>query len=320
MHADGVLRKHDAQKRFYTELRRRFGLSAQPAIRVIGKVADAYTTLRANVAAGNYGPPGSRATQRQMLATPIVFRADAAQPFDARCLSWQIPDVCRRPGSHGVDLDHHGRLRKIRILGRPEGAGAAADPLDRRDRPDPPGWQVVSVRHHRCARSAADRPGQWVRRRGSGHRQHRHHQRRRSRRRCAAQPIPQATSSGCVSGCRPRKPVRRVGCCRSVVARNDDSRPTSTTTSPNASWPRLNAPGAESLSSSWAASVTGYGFASPNGPPCIRGRSPNSAASWPTRLKLPGWRSFRSTLPIPRKPAAQCGRVDKRNRRSQSGI
>ena len=38
----------------------RFGLSAQPAVRVIGKVADAYTTLRANVEAGNYGPPGSQ--------------------------------------------------------------------------------------------------------------------------------------------------------------------------------------------------------------------------------------------------------------------
>jgi transcriptional regulator of aromatic amino acid metabolism len=39
MHAERVHRKHDAQKRFYTELKRRFGLSAQPAIRVIGKVA-----------------------------------------------------------------------------------------------------------------------------------------------------------------------------------------------------------------------------------------------------------------------------------------
>ena len=35
MHADRVHRKYDAQKRFYTELKRRFGLSAQPAIRVI---------------------------------------------------------------------------------------------------------------------------------------------------------------------------------------------------------------------------------------------------------------------------------------------
>jgi hypothetical protein len=33
--------------------------AAAPAIRVIAKVAEAYTTLRANIEAGNYGPPGS---------------------------------------------------------------------------------------------------------------------------------------------------------------------------------------------------------------------------------------------------------------------
>ena len=59
MHADRVHRKHDAQRRFYAELRRRFGLSAQSAIRVIGKVANAYTSLHANIGAGNYGPPRS---------------------------------------------------------------------------------------------------------------------------------------------------------------------------------------------------------------------------------------------------------------------
>src|SRR5579875_2634872 len=47
MHADGLRRKHDVQKRFYTDIKAGFGLSAQPAIRVIGKVTDAYTTLRA---------------------------------------------------------------------------------------------------------------------------------------------------------------------------------------------------------------------------------------------------------------------------------
>src|SRR5205807_8918819 len=55
MHTDRVMRKFDVQKRFYTELRERFGLAAQPAIRVIGKTVDAYTTLRANLRAGNYG-------------------------------------------------------------------------------------------------------------------------------------------------------------------------------------------------------------------------------------------------------------------------
>lgn len=94
MHAERVHRKHDAQKRFYADVRGRFGLSAQPAIRVIGKVADAYTTLRANIAAGNCGPPGSKRRTR-VEAMPIRFRSDAAQPFDARCLSWQIPDAFR---------------------------------------------------------------------------------------------------------------------------------------------------------------------------------------------------------------------------------
>jgi putative transposase len=91
MHAERVHRKHETQKCFYTQLRARFGLSAQPAIRVIGKVADAYATLRANIDAGNYGPPGSE-KRTKVAATPIGFRADAAQPLDARCLSWQIPD------------------------------------------------------------------------------------------------------------------------------------------------------------------------------------------------------------------------------------
>ena len=49
---------------------RALGLSAQPAVRVIKKVADAYKL--------------DRRTKR-------TFRADAAQPYDDRCLSWQ-PD------------------------------------------------------------------------------------------------------------------------------------------------------------------------------------------------------------------------------------
>ena len=53
-----------AHKRFYRQIRQRFGLSAQPTIRVIGKVSDAYTTLRANIDAGNYGPPGSDREKR----------------------------------------------------------------------------------------------------------------------------------------------------------------------------------------------------------------------------------------------------------------
>jgi putative transposase len=118
MHAERVHRKHDAQKRFYTELRARFGLSAQPAIRVIGKVADAYTTLRANTAAGNYGPPGSQ--QRAMVqTTPVSFRGDAAQPFDARCLSWRIPYTIGDREAAVSIWTVHGRLRRVRVLAAP---------------------------------------------------------------------------------------------------------------------------------------------------------------------------------------------------------
>jgi putative transposase len=117
MHTERVHRKHETQKRFYTQLKG-FGLSAQPAIRVIGKVADAYATLRANIDAGNYGPPGSE-KRKKVAATPIGFRADAAQPFDARCLSWQIPDsVGAREATVSI-WTTAGRRKGVRILAAP---------------------------------------------------------------------------------------------------------------------------------------------------------------------------------------------------------
>jgi putative transposase len=118
MHAERVHRKFDAHHHFYTELRARFGLAAQPAIRVIGKVADAYTALHVNIAAGNCGPPGS-ACRRRAASKPINFRADAAQPFDARCLSWQFPDELGRGATVSI-WTVAGRLKKIQILGDPE--------------------------------------------------------------------------------------------------------------------------------------------------------------------------------------------------------
>ncbi|TCO53175.1 RNA-guided endonuclease InsQ/TnpB family protein [Actinocrispum wychmicini] len=116
MHSGQVWRKHDAQKHWYGELRDRFGLSAQPAIRVIGKVADAYTTLRANLRAGNYGQPGS-VRRRTVEDTPIRFRPDAAQPFDLRCLSWQLPEL-GRDGTVSI-WTVAGRMRNLRLVGNP---------------------------------------------------------------------------------------------------------------------------------------------------------------------------------------------------------
>jgi putative transposase len=118
MHAARVFRKIDAQYRFYTELRERFGLAAQPAIRVIGKVADAYAALRANIAAGNCGPPGSD-RRRKIEESPIVFRPSSAQPFDARCLSWRFPDEVGRAATVSI-WTVTGRLKNVQIMGDPK--------------------------------------------------------------------------------------------------------------------------------------------------------------------------------------------------------
>ena len=85
----GAHNKYALQRTVYHELKTMFGLSAQPTLRVLGKVADAYTTRQANLKAGNVGRKGS-ARRERAESTPIGFRSDAAQPFDDRCLSWQM--------------------------------------------------------------------------------------------------------------------------------------------------------------------------------------------------------------------------------------
>jgi IS605 OrfB family transposase len=65
------------------------GLGAQAAQHTIKKVRDAYTTLTANLRAGNLGKPGSK-RRAKAESKPITFRPDAAQPYDDRCLSWQL--------------------------------------------------------------------------------------------------------------------------------------------------------------------------------------------------------------------------------------
>jgi putative transposase len=118
MHAAGVFRKIDAQHRFYAELRGRFGLAAQPTIRVIGEAADAYAALRANIAAGNFGPPGSD-RRRSIEESPIKFRHSSTQSFDARCLSWQLPDEVGRAATVSI-WTVAGRLENIPILSKPK--------------------------------------------------------------------------------------------------------------------------------------------------------------------------------------------------------
>jgi IS605 OrfB family transposase len=81
-------RNYDLRRHTYQDLKARYGLGAQAAQHVIKKVADAYTTLKANLGAGRYGKPSSR-RRRRVESSPVRFRPNAAQTDDARMLSWR---------------------------------------------------------------------------------------------------------------------------------------------------------------------------------------------------------------------------------------
>ncbi len=75
---------------------------------MIKKTCHAYKTLTASIRAGNLGKAGSKRRARAE-SKPIRFRPDAAQPFDDRCLSWQL-------GTRTVSIwTTCGRLRGIRF-------------------------------------------------------------------------------------------------------------------------------------------------------------------------------------------------------------
>jgi putative transposase len=84
----GCYRNYDLRRHTYDRIKADHGLGAQAAQHVIKKVCDTYKTLKANVRAGRYGKPGSK-RRRKVETNPITFRWDAAQPYDARMLSWQ---------------------------------------------------------------------------------------------------------------------------------------------------------------------------------------------------------------------------------------
>lgn len=105
--------RNGLQKEVYAELKATFGLSAQPVVRAVKKVVDAYATLKANLQAGNLGPPTSK-RHRTALSTPIAFRPEAAQPFDDRCLSWQYD--ARTVSIWTVD----GRMKGVRFACSPD--------------------------------------------------------------------------------------------------------------------------------------------------------------------------------------------------------
>jgi IS605 OrfB family transposase len=107
----GVFSRAGLQKLVYAELKAA-GLSAQPALHVIRKTADAYTTLHAQIDAGLLGPQYSK-RRRRAESKPITFRDQAAQPFDDRCLSWQYD-------ARTVSIwTTAGRLRGIAFTGGP---------------------------------------------------------------------------------------------------------------------------------------------------------------------------------------------------------
>ncbi len=86
-YVNDVPREYELRKHTYAHLKEQ-GIGAQAAQHIIKKVRDAYTTLHANLRAGNLGKPGSK-RRRKVESKPIVFRPEAAQPYDDRCLSWQ---------------------------------------------------------------------------------------------------------------------------------------------------------------------------------------------------------------------------------------
>ncbi|MFC7923985.1 RNA-guided endonuclease InsQ/TnpB family protein [Streptomyces cinereoruber] len=108
----GVPREYELRKHTYAELKAQ-GLGAQAAQHVIKKTRDAYTTLKANIKAGNLGKPGSK-RRRKAESKPITFRPGAAQPYDDRCLSWQYD---RQTVSIWTTA---GRLKNIRFVCSPD--------------------------------------------------------------------------------------------------------------------------------------------------------------------------------------------------------
>ncbi len=109
----GVKDRNGLQKLVYADIKATFGLSAQPAVRVVKKVVDAYSALAAGLKAGRPGGPGSK-RYRKAVGSPVGFRPEAAQPFDDRCLSWQTD--ARTVSIWTVE----GRMRGIRYTGSPD--------------------------------------------------------------------------------------------------------------------------------------------------------------------------------------------------------
>ncbi len=109
----GEFKNFALRKHAYDTAKSRWGLGAQAAQHVIKKTCDAYTTLRANLKAGNLGRPGSKRFRRA-TKKPIAFRPQGAQPYDNRMLSWQIPGRTVSIWTTG------GRVKNVAFTASPE--------------------------------------------------------------------------------------------------------------------------------------------------------------------------------------------------------
>ena len=112
-----MYRSRDLRAITYAQARQHAGLGSEVAQSCIRKVADAYTTLGANLRNGRYGPTGT-VRRMKVEAQPIRFRSLAAQPFDDRCLSWSYDTAGKTGGTVSIwTVD--GRLKNLRFTGAP---------------------------------------------------------------------------------------------------------------------------------------------------------------------------------------------------------
>ncbi|MEV0901864.1 transposase [Actinoplanes sp. NPDC049802] len=115
----GCYRNYQMRRHTYDEIKADYGLGAQAAQHVIKKVCDAYKTLKTNLRNGRYGKPGSK-RRRTVETNPIAFRWDAAQPYDARMLSWQHD-------ARTVSIwTTAGRIKNVAFTGSPDQLKAVA--------------------------------------------------------------------------------------------------------------------------------------------------------------------------------------------------